>query len=151
MVIETAERTGDVRALLLLHLEHQVPDIPRHGIHPQSVKSPFKHMGLDAGLMEGCRPLAYRHIGVLPKKKVNLLESASISLNPVETTHIDDRWSDLAKLIHPRDIFARALPHVPVHQGELYLFSHMNNSFKLQIYSFFTIFREFSDSNLRKR
>ena len=125
VVIKTAERTGDVGALLFLDLEHQIPDISRDRIHPKGVQSPLKHVGLDPGFMERRRPLTDSHIGILSEKEIDLLKSASVGLNPVEATHIHDSRGYLTKLVDPGDVLARALPHVPVHQGELDFSCHM--------------------------
>ena len=131
MVVQSAERAGDVSALLFLDFEHQVADIPWHRVHPESVKASLQHVGLNPGLMEWCCPLADGDIRVLPEEEVYLLEGATVCLDPVEAAHVDDRRTHLAKLVNPGDIFARALPHIPVNQGELYFSSHFPNKFLL--------------------
>ncbi len=124
MVVQTAERAGDVSTLSLLDLEHEFADIGRYRIHPQGVEATLKHVGLDAGLVERGRPLADRNIRVLPVEEVHLLESSAVGLHTVEASHIDDGRSHPDKLVHTGLVFARGLPHVPIYKGKLYLFSH---------------------------
>ena len=124
MVVQSAERTGDVGALLFLDLEHQVADVPRYRVHPEGIEASFQHMGLDARLMERSRPLADRDVRILTEKEIHLFESASIGFYAVEAAHVDDCGTYLAKLVDPGNIFARTLPHIPVNQGELYFSCH---------------------------
>ena len=68
VVVQAAEGAGDVGALLFLDLEHQFPDIRRYRVHSESVEASFKHMRLDAGLVERGCPAADGHVGVLAEK-----------------------------------------------------------------------------------
>ena len=124
VVVETAERTGNVRTLSFLHLIHELADICRNRIHTEGIESSFEHMGLDAGLMEWGSPFTDRLVRILAKEKVHLFESASIGLDTVKAAHVNDCRSDFLQLSDSRDIFARRLPHVPVYKGKLYFSSH---------------------------
>ena len=124
VVVKSAERTGDVSALGFLDLEHEFPHICGNRIHPECVKSSFKHVCLDAGLVERSRPPAHGHIRILSEQEVHLLEGTSIGLDTVETSHVDNGRSHFFQLVNPRDIFARRLPHIPVNQGEFYFSCH---------------------------
>ena len=75
--------------------------------------------------MEGVCPFADGHIRILSEKEVNLLEGSSVGLDTVKATHVNDRGGYFAKLVHSRDVFSITLPHVPVHQGELYFSCHI--------------------------
>ena len=118
MVVEAAERAGDIGALFCLYLIHEAPDIPRNGIHTEGVETSFEHVCLYADFVERCGPGSYGLVGVLSEEEVHLLERSSVGLDPVETAHVDDDGSDLNKLVNPRDVFARRLPHIPVNKGE---------------------------------
>ena len=124
-IVEAAEGTGDIGSLFFLDHEHQVAHVLRNGIHAQGVQTAFQHVGLDAGFVEGGRPAAYRHVRILAEEEVNLLESAAVGLDAVETAHVDDGRSHFYQLIHAGNVFSRTLPHVPVNQGELDFFCHI--------------------------
>ena len=127
VVVQAAERSGDVGALCLLDLEHQFADVEGNRVHPEGVQAALQHMGLDTGLMEGSGPGADGFVRVLAEEKVHLFEGSAVRLDPVEAAHVDDRRGDFDELVHPRDILSRALPHIPVHEGKLY-FTFRHNS-----------------------
>ena len=118
VVVEAAERAGDIGALFCLYLIHEAPDIPlfclyliheapdipRDWIHTEGVKASFEHVCLYADFVEGCGPGSYGLVGVLSEEEVHLLERSSVGLDPVETAHVDDDGSDLNKLVNPRDV-----------------------------------------------
>ena len=119
VVVEAAERTGNVRALLLLYLEHEFAHIQGYGVHAEGVEAALQHVRLDARLVEGRRPGPHGLVGILSEQEVHLLEGAAVGFHPVEAAHVDNGRSHLHQLVHPGHILARALPHVPIHQGEL--------------------------------
>ena len=125
MIIKSAERSGDICALRFLHLVHKFTNIRRHRVHSQRIKTTLQHMGLDSHLMKRCCPTSYGYIRILTEKEVNLLESTSISLDPVETSHVNDGRCNFFKLVYSRHIFAGRLPHIPVNQRELYFSCHI--------------------------
>ena len=92
-IVQTAEGAGNVGALRLLDLEHQFAHVRGHGIHTQGVEAALQHMGLDAGLVEGGRPLADGDVRVFAVKEVHLLERAAVGLDAVEATHVNDSRS----------------------------------------------------------
>ena len=124
VVVQAAEGTGDVGALLLLNLEHKLPYVSRYGIHPESVEAPLKHMCLDPCLMERGCPSADGYVRILAEQQVDLLESAAVGFDPVEASHIYDCRGDFHELVHAWYVFPRRLPHIPVHEGELYFSCH---------------------------
>ena len=132
VVVEAAEGTGDVGALLLLDLEHQFAHVRGDRIHPEGVEAALQHVGLDACLVERGRPLADGDVGVLAVEEVHLLEGAAVGLHAVEASHIDDGRCDPDQLVHARLVFAGGLPHIPVNEGEFYFFCH--NSTKVIIF-----------------
>ena len=81
-------------------------------------------MGLDAGLVERSSPSADGHVRVLSEEEIHLFECSSIGLDPVEASHINDGRSHFFKLVNPRDIFSRRLPHIPVNQRKFDFFCH---------------------------
>ena len=119
VVVEAAEGTGDVGALDLLDLEHELADVVRDGVHAQGVEAALEHVRLDAGLVEGGRPGPDRLVRVLAEQEVHLLEGAAVGLHAVEAAHVDDGRGHFHELVHPGNILAGTLPHIPVHQGEL--------------------------------
>ena len=125
VVVQSAERTGDVGSLRFLDLIHEFTHISRNRIHTESIETTLKHMCLDTCRMERCGPFAHCPVGILAEQKVHLLECATIGFDTVEASHIDDCRSDFLQLSDSRYIFPRRLPHVPVYQGELYFTSHM--------------------------
>ena len=124
VVIEAAERAGDIGALLGLHPIHKGPDIPGYRIHAESVEASLKHVCLDADLVEWCGPGSYGLVGVLSEEEVHLLECSSVGLHSVEASHLYYHRRNLHQLVYPGDVFARGLPHIPVYKGEFYFTCH---------------------------
>ena len=134
VVVEAAERTGDVHALGLLYLVHEFAHVCRNGVHAKGVERTLEHVGLDAGLVEGGRPRPDGAVRVLAVEKVNLFESAAVGLDAVEASHIYDSGSHPDQLVHPGLVFSGRLPHVPVNEGEfdfachyIRIFTKINN------------------------
>ena len=123
-IIESAEDTGDVHALSVLHLILQFAHIVGHGVHAQCVEAAVEHVGLDAYLVEGLAESADGGVGVLAGEEVHLLEGATVSFYAVEDTHVDDGWCDALQLVLAGLELARALPHVAVDEAELDSFLH---------------------------
>ena len=86
-------------------------------------------MCLNADFVEGCGPGSYGLVGVLSEEKVHLLKCTAVSLDPVETAHVDDYRCYLNELVNPRDVFARRLPHIPVYEGEFDFTCHTYQCF----------------------
>ena len=64
-VIQSAEDTGDIHALCVLYLIHQLAHIRWHRVHSQCVQTAVQHVGLDTRLVEGLGKGAYCYIGIL--------------------------------------------------------------------------------------
>ena len=125
-VVEAAKGTGDIRALLLLYLEHKFADIGRNGIHTDTVEAALEHVGLNACLVERSCPLAYGDIGILTIEQIHLLKGAAVGFHSIEASHIHDGRGHPYKLVHTRLVPAGTLPHIPVNQGKLdFSFSHI--------------------------
>ena len=124
VIVKAAERTGNVDTLSLLDLIHKFTDVRRNRIHSQCVKAALKHMRPDTGLLERGGPLTDSLVRILSEEEVHLLESTSVGLDTVKTAHPDDRRSHFFELCDSRDVFSRRLPHIPIYEGELYLFLH---------------------------
>ena len=106
VVVEAAERAGDVGSLLGLHFIHEPPHIPGYGIHTEGVEASLQHVCLNTDFVERGGPCSYGFVGVLAEEEVYLLESSSVGLYSVEASHIDDDRGDLDKLVNPRNIFS---------------------------------------------
>ena len=106
VVVESAEGTGYVGALGLLHLEHQFAHIRRHWVHAEGVEAALEHVGLDPCLVEGGRPLANGDVRILAVKEIYLFESASVGLHAVEASHIYDSRGNPHELVNSGLIFA---------------------------------------------
>ena len=124
MVVESAERAGDVGALGLLDLEHQFTHVGWYRVHTQGVQSAFQHVCLDSCLVEGGRPFANRDVRVLSVEEVDLLEGSTVGFHTVEASHIYNGRGHSHELVDSGLILARRLPHIPVNQGKLYFFCH---------------------------
>ena len=124
MVVQAAERAGDIGALGLFDLEHKFADIGRYRVHPEGVKPPFKHMGLDAGLMERGRPHSNGTVGILAVEEIDLLECAAVGLDSVEASHVYNGGGHADKLVSPGLIFAGRLPHIAVNERKFYFSTH---------------------------
>ena len=107
VVVEAAERAGDIGALLGLHLIHKGPDIPGYRIHAEGVEASLKHVRLDADLVEWCGPGSYGLVGILSEEEVHLFERSSVGLDPVEAAHLYNNRRNLHQLVNPGDIFSR--------------------------------------------
>ena len=94
-VVQSAEDTGDIHALRVLHFVHQLPDIRRHGVHTQCVQSAVQHVCLDTCLVEELREGAHRLIGVLAIQQVHLLARTAVRLHAVKATHVDNHGRNL--------------------------------------------------------
>ncbi len=89
VVVEAAERSGNVNPLSLLHLIHQATHIGRNGKHTDTVQGTLEHVGLNAGIVKGFGPLTYGGVGVFSIEEVHLFEGTSVGLDTGKTSHID--------------------------------------------------------------
>ena len=94
VVVQSAERTGDVHTLGFLYLEHESSNIGGHGIHTQGVQCAFQHLCLDASFVEGLCPFANRRVRVFAVQQVYLFGSTAVGLYTAEAAHVDDDGSD---------------------------------------------------------
>ena len=124
-VVQTAEDTGDVHALGVLHLVHQAAHVGRHGEHTQGVEAAVEHVRLDAHFVEGLGEGADGFVGVLAVEQVDLLEGAAVGLDAGEASHLDDYGSNALQLVLTGLEFAAALKHVTIDKAELdFAFRH---------------------------
>ena len=123
-IVQTAEDTGDVGSLRMLHFVHQLAHICRHGVHTQRVQTTVEHMGLDTRLVEGFAERTYRMVRVLAVEQVHLFRSATVGLHAIKTAHVDDDGCHACQLVFTRHIPSATLPHVAVDKGELNFFFH---------------------------
>ena len=124
-VIQTAEDTRDIRALRMLDLIHQFAYVRGNGVHAQRVQSAVQHVRLDSRLTKRFGERTNRQIRVLTIQQIHLLRRATVSLHAVKATHVNNHRGNLGQLIFARHIFARTLPHVSIHETELYFFLHI--------------------------
>ena len=127
-IVQSAEDTGDVHALCMLHLIHEFAHIRRHRVHTQRIETTVKHMGLDACLVERLGESANCYIGVLAIEQVDLFTGTTIGFHAVKATHINNDGSDFCQLIFAWHILATTLPHVAIDKGELNFFLSHNGS-----------------------
>ena len=92
-VIQTAEDTGNVHALSLLHLVHQGTHIVGHGVHAQRIQATVQHVSLDTGFIEGLTKRANGVVRVLASHQVHLLEGTAVGFHTAEAPHVDDDGS----------------------------------------------------------
>ena len=98
-IVESAEDTGDIHALCVLHLVLQLAHIIGHWIHTQRIQTSVEHVGLDAHLIEGLAERPHCIVGVFACQQVNLFECAAIGFHTRETTHVDDGRSNTLQLV----------------------------------------------------
>ena len=123
-IVQAAEDAGNVGALLLLHLVHELPHIVGHRIHAQGIQAAVQHVRLDAYLIEGFAEGTDGLVGVLACQQVHLLECTAISLHTVKASHLDDYGGYAGQLIFARLELAAALPHVSIHEAETNFLFH---------------------------
>ena len=125
-IIQSAEDTGDIHTLRVLHLIHQLTHIGWHRIHTQSIQTTIKHVGLDTHLVEWFGERAYCYIRILAIEEIDLLAGTTIGFHTVKTTHVNNYGSNFCQLIFTWHILATTLPHVAIDKGELnFFFSHI--------------------------
>ena len=125
-IVQSAEDTGDVGTLRMLHLVHQFTHIGRHGIHTQCVQTAVQHVGLDTRLVKRLTERTNRLVRVLSVQQVHLLRSTTVRLYTVKTAHVNDHRRNACQLILAGYVLTATLPHVAVHQRELnFLFTHI--------------------------
>ena len=124
-IVQAVEDTGDVDALGVLDLVHELTHINRAGIHPEGVQAAVKHVGLDAGLVERLRKGADGLVRVLAIEELDLFECTAIRLNAVEAPHVDDYRSYFFELVNAGGVFPGRLPHVSVNERKFYFTSHI--------------------------
>ena len=124
-LVQSAEDTGDVHALGMLHFVHQSAYIRRNRIHAQCIQPAVEHMRLYACFSEKCGKGAYSLVGIFTIQKVYLLKSSSVCFNACKTTHFNYQRSNTYQLVYPGLILTGRLPHVPVNKTEFnFLFHH---------------------------
>ena len=89
-VIQTAEDTGDICSLRVLHFVHQFAHVSRHRIHTQRIQSAVQHMGLDTCLIKRLTERTHCLIWVLAVQQVYLFARTAVGLYAVKTTHVND-------------------------------------------------------------
>jgi len=127
-VVQTAEDTGDVHTLGLLHLIHQRTNIVGHRIHAQSVQATVQHMRLDAHLVEGLTEGAHGQVGILASHQVHLLKGATIGFHTGKTTHIDNHGGDTLQLVLTGLKLTTRLPHVTIDKTKLDFLLHKSDN-----------------------
>ena len=124
-LVQSAEDTGNVHTLGMLHLVHQPAHICRNGIHAQCIQPAVEHMRLYACFPKRCGKGAYSLVGIFTIQKVYLLKSSSVCFNACKTTHFNYQRSNTYQLVYPGLILTGRLPHVPVNKTEFnFLFHH---------------------------
>ena len=123
-VVQSAEDTGDVDALCVLHLVLQSAHVVGHGIHAEGVEATVEHVGLDAHLVERLTEGSHSEIGVLARHQIHLLKGTTIGFHSGETAHVDDNGGNTLQLVLTGLELARTLPHVPVDETKLDFFLH---------------------------
>ena len=98
-IVQSAEDTGDIHTLGVLHLIHQRTHIIGHRIHSQSVQTTVEHVGLDTYLIEGLTEGSYGQVGVLACHQVHLLKGTTIGFHAAEAAHIDDCGRNALQLV----------------------------------------------------
>ena len=125
-IVQTAEDTGDVGSLCVLHFVHQLTHIRRHRIHAQGVQTAVQHMGLDTRFVERLAECTHRLIRVLTVQQVHLLGRTAVRFHTVKTAHVDDHRRHTRQLVFTRHITSATLPHVTIDKGELnFFFAHI--------------------------
>ena len=124
--IQSAEDTGDIHALRMLHLVHQPAHIGGNGIHTQRIQSAVEHVGLYARIVERLGKGADCLVRVLTIEKVHLLESSAVGLDTCKAAHFDYQRCDTYQLVYSRLVFTGRLPHIAVNKTEFDFFFHCN-------------------------
>ena len=124
-VVESAEDTGYVHALCVLHLIHKLPHVIGYGVHAQCVQAAIEHVRLNPCLIEGLAESAYGIVRVLSREQVDLLEGTTVGLHTGEAAHVYDDRRDALQLVFARLELTRRLPHVTIYETELYFLFHL--------------------------
>jgi len=82
-------------------------------------------VGLDAYLIERLAESAYRIIGVLAGKQINLLEGSAVGFDAGKATHVDDDGSDALQLVFTWLELSGRLPHISINETELDFLFHL--------------------------
>ena len=64
LVVQSAEDSGDVGTLCMLHLIEKLAQVLGAGTHAEAVERTVEHMGLYAGFAERARPCTDRLVGI---------------------------------------------------------------------------------------
>ena len=118
-IVQTAEDTGYIHTLSVLHFVLQLAHVVGHGIHAEGIQSAVEHMGLDAYLVERLTEGTDSAVGVLAGKQVHLLKGTTVGFHSVEYSHVDDGGGNALQLVLAGLEFARRLPHVSINETEL--------------------------------
>lgn len=98
-IIQSAENTGDIHSLSMLHLILQLTYIIGHRIHTQGIESAVQHVRLDAYLIERLAESAHGRIRILSCQQVHLFKGTAICLHTIKASHIDNGWGNTFQLI----------------------------------------------------
>ena len=128
--VQSAEDTGDVHPLGMLHLIHQPAYVGRHRIHAQCIQSAVQHVCLYACLPERFGKGTHGLIRILTIKQVHLFESAAIGLNAGKASHFYNYRSNADQLVHPWLVLSGRLPHVTIDKTEFNLLFHNGRGIK---------------------
>ena len=123
-IVETAEYSGYVDTLGMLHPVHQTAHVVGHRIHSQGIEAAVKHVGLDADFIEWLAKCSHGCIRVLTGKQVDLLKCTAVGLHTGKAAHVNYDWSDALQLVLAWLELSGRLPHVAVNETELDSFLH---------------------------
>ena len=121
-IVQTAEDTGNVSSLSLLHLVEEFAEILGAWAHAQAVQCTVQHVCLYACLAERLCPFAHALVGILAIEQVHLFKTTAVCLHTVKAAHTDDGRGYLQKLVYTRLVLACTLPHIAEDQTKLYFF-----------------------------
>ena len=132
-IVKAAEYAGDVNALCVFYVVHELAHVGRHGEHAQCVQAAVEHVCLYSYFVERFGESTHRLVRVLAVKEVDLLEGTAVGLYTCKAPHSYNRGSNALELVFARLVFARRLKHVPVYETELnFLFHILNVSYLCQ-------------------
>ena len=120
-VVQAAENTGDVNALSMLYLVHQLAYIGWNGEHTQCVQTTVEHVCLDAYFVERLCKGTNGFVRIFAIKEVNLLKGTTIRFNAGEASHLYNNRCYAFQLVLTWLKLATALEHVAIDKTELYL------------------------------
>ena len=120
-VVESAEDTGDVHTLGMLHLVHQATHIGGDREHAQGIQSAVEHVCLDSHFVERTGEGTDSLVGILTIEKVDLFKGTAIGFYTAEASHLYDNRSYSLKLVLTGLKLATRLEHISIDERELNL------------------------------